>query len=85
MGRRGRGGGKRRTDKGSGTGAALGTQVLRYSSIHGFGMVLANALTFVSTIVVANFATPAEFGRLGLLLFYAGLLARVNRRVSKPA
>ncbi len=75
--------GKQRTEKGSGTGAALGTQVLRYSGIHGLGMVLANALTFVSTIVVANFASPAEFGRLGLLLFYAGLLTLLFTLASK--
>lgn len=73
----------KRPEKGGGTGAALGTQVLRYSGIHGFGMVLANALTFVSTIVIANFASPAEFGRLGLLLFYAGLLTLLFTLASK--
>lgn len=66
--------GERRPDKGGGTGAALGSAVLRYSGIHGLGMVLANVITFASTIVIANFSEPAEFGQLGLLLFYAGLL-----------
>ena len=68
------GSGPKRPDKGGGTGAALGTQVLRYSGIHGIGMVLGNAVTFASTIVIANFSQPGEFGQLGLLLFYAGLL-----------
>ena len=51
----GRGGaGPKRPDKGGGTGAALGTQVLRYSGIHGIGMVAANALTFIATIVQSS-------------------------------
>ena len=37
-------------------------------------MVANNALTFAATIVIANFSEPAEFGQLGLLLFYSGLL-----------
>jgi O-antigen/teichoic acid export membrane protein len=37
-------------------------------------MVANNALTFIATIVIANFSEPAEFGQLGLLLFYSGLL-----------
>ncbi len=57
-----------------GTGAALGTQVLRYSGIHSVGIVVSNSLTFVSTILVANFIDPGEFGQLGLLLFLAGLM-----------
>ena len=75
-GRRKGGAGPKRPDKGGGggTGTALGTQVLRYSGIHGIGMVASNALTFISTIVIANFSEPAEFGQLGLLMFYSGLL-----------
>nr|MBA2521921.1 hypothetical protein [Solirubrobacterales bacterium] len=69
--------------KGGGTGAALGSAVLRYSGIHGIGMVAANAITFISTIVIANFSEPAEFGQLGLLLFYAGLLTLVFTLASK--
>ncbi len=68
------GSGPKRPDKAAGTGAALGTQVLRYSGIHGIGMLLGNVVTFVATIVVANFSSPGEFGQLGLLLFYSGLL-----------
>jgi hypothetical protein len=82
--RRRRGGsGPKRPDKGKGTGAALGTQVLRYSGIHGIGMVLGNAVTFASTIVIANFSEPGEFGQLGLLLFYAGLLTVLFTLASK--
>ncbi len=78
-----RGAGPKRPDKGGGTGAALGTQVLRYSGIHGMGMVAANALTFIATIVIANFSEPAEFGQLGLLLFYSGLLTLLFTLASK--
>jgi hypothetical protein len=77
------GGGPKRPDKGGGTGAALGTQVLRYSGIHGIGMVLGNAVTFASTIVIANFSEPGEFGQLGLLMFYSGLLTILFTLASK--
>lgn len=88
---RGGGGGKRSNGanragggKGGGeTGAALGTQVLRYSGIHGLGMVISNALTFISTIVIANFSEPAEFGQLGLLMFFSGLLTLLFTLASK--
>ncbi|HET6830107.1 MAG TPA: hypothetical protein VFH44_02035, partial [Solirubrobacterales bacterium] len=77
------GSGPKRPDKGGGTGAALGTQVLRYSGIHGIGMVLGNAVTFASTIVIANFSEPDEFGQFGLLLFFAGLLTLLFTLASK--
>jgi len=77
------GSGPKRPDRGGGTGAALGTQVLRYSGIHGIGMVLGNAVTFASTIVIANFSNPDEFGQLGLLLFFAGLLTVLFTLASK--
>lgn len=73
----------RRPDKGGGTGAALGSAVLRYSGIHGIGMVAANVITFASTIVIANFSDPAEFGQLGLLMFYSGLLTLIFTLASK--
>ena len=73
----------RRPDKGGGTGAALGSAVLRYSGIHGLGMVVANVITFASAIVIANFSDPAEFGQLGLLMFYSGLLTLVFTLASK--
>jgi len=76
-------GGPKRPDKGGGTGAALGTQVLRYSGIHGIGMLLGNAVTFASTIVIANFSEPGEFGQLGLLMFYSGLLTILFTLASK--
>ena len=57
-----------------GTGAVLGTQLLRYSGIHSVGVVVSNVLTFTLTILVANFVDPGAFGQLGLLLFLAGLM-----------
>jgi O-antigen/teichoic acid export membrane protein len=57
-----------------GTGAALGTQVLRYSGIHTVGVVISNVLTFGSVVLVANFIDPGSFGQLGLLLFLTGLM-----------
>ena len=68
---------------GGGTGAALGTQVLRYSGIHSAGVVASNALTFVSTIVIANFIDPDAFGQLGLLLFLVGLMTLLFTLASK--
>ncbi len=75
--------GPKRPDKSAGTGTALGTQVLRYSGIHGIGMLLGNIVTFVSTIVIANFSDPGEFGQLGLLMFYSGLLTILFTLASK--
>jgi O-antigen/teichoic acid export membrane protein len=57
-----------------GSGAALGAQVVRYSSIFSGGLVITNVLAFASTIVIAHLLGPAEFGQLALLLFLAGLL-----------
>ncbi len=66
-----------------GTGAALGTQVLRYSGIHTIGVVVSNILTFASIIIVANFIDPDAFGQLGLLLFLAGLMTLLFTLASK--
>jgi len=74
---KGRGGGKgsrQQAPEAKQTGAAFGTQVIRLSGIHGLGMVVSNILTFVAAIVIANFSDPAEFGQLGLLQFFAGLM-----------
>jgi len=57
-----------------GSGAVLGAQVVRYSSIFSGGLVITNLLAFVSTIVIAHLLGPAEFGQFALLLFLAGLL-----------
>jgi O-antigen/teichoic acid export membrane protein len=75
--------GPKRPDRGPSTGAALGSAVLRYSGIHGLGMVLSNIITFASTIVMANFTEPAGFGQLGLLMFYSGLLTLIFTLASK--
>ncbi len=66
-----------------GTGAALGTQVLRYSGIHTIGVVVSNVLTFGSVVLVANFIDPSAFGQLGLLLFLAGLMTLLFTVASK--
>ena len=68
---------------GGGTGAALGTQVLRYSGIHTAGVVVSNVLTFASIIIVANFIDPGAFGQLGLLLFLVGLMTLLFTVASK--
>ncbi|MGI9557565.1 MAG: lipopolysaccharide biosynthesis protein [Solirubrobacterales bacterium] len=57
-----------------GSGAALGTQVLRYASIHTVGVIGGNVLTFGTVLTVTYFLGPSEFGRLSLLLFLTGLL-----------
>jgi hypothetical protein len=46
-------------------------------------MVLANAITFAATIFIANFTEPEEFGQLGLLLFFSGLLTLLFTLASK--
>lgn len=66
-----------------GTGAALGTQVLRYSGIHTIGVVISNALQFATVIVVTNFIDPGSFGQLGLLLFLSGLMTLLFTVASK--
>jgi O-antigen/teichoic acid export membrane protein len=66
-----------------GTGAALGTQVLRYSGIHSVGVLISNVLTFGTVILVAYFVDPDEFGQLGLLLFMAGLMTLLFTLASK--
>jgi O-antigen/teichoic acid export membrane protein len=66
-----------------GTGAALGTQLLRYSGIHSVGVVVSNVLAFAVTILVANFIDPDAFGQLGLLLFLSGLMTMMFTLASK--
>ena len=66
-----------------GSGAVLGAQVVRYSSIFSGGLVVAHLLAFVSTIVLAHLLDPADFGQLALLLFLAGLLNLVFNLGSK--
>ena len=39
---------------GGGTGAALGTEVLRYSGLHSVAVVISNAITFATTILIAS-------------------------------
>ena len=74
-------GGKGGSDGGSG--AVLGTQVLRYSSIHTIGVVASNVLTFATVLLVTYFLGPSEFGRLSLLLFLVALLNLLFNLASK--
>jgi O-antigen/teichoic acid export membrane protein len=57
-----------------GTGAILGAQVVRFSSLHSAGLVTGTLLGFAGTIVVAYLLGPADLGRFALLLFLAMLL-----------
>lgn len=59
---------------GRGTGAAFGAKMLRLGSLHSVSLTLANGLTFGALVTFANFLDPAEFGRIGLLMFGSGLL-----------
>lgn len=68
------GGGPAPDPPAGGTGAALGTEVLRYSGLHSVAVVISNAITFATTILIANFIDPGAFGQLGLLLFLSGLM-----------
>ncbi len=78
-----RNGARRAQAEKGGSGAALGTQVLRYASIHTVGVIGGNVLTFGSILVITYFLGPAEFGRLSLLLFLAGLLNMLFNLASK--
>lgn len=60
-----------------GTGAAFGAKMLRLGGLHSLSLMVANGLTFGALITFANFLEPADFGRLGLLLFGSGLLTLV--------
>jgi O-antigen/teichoic acid export membrane protein len=82
-GRGGGGKGENKGDKAAGTGAALGTQVLRYASIHTLGVFVGNILTFASVLIVIYFLGPSDFGRLSLLLFLTALLNMVFNLGSK--
>jgi O-antigen/teichoic acid export membrane protein len=66
-----------------GSGAVLGAQVVRYSSIFSGGLIITNLLAFVSTIVIAHLLGPAEFGQLALLLFLASLMSMAFNLGSK--
>ena len=60
--------------RGSGAGAAFGARIMRHSSVHLVGLFLTHVLTFASALVVAHELGPANFGRFGLLLFFASFV-----------
>lgn len=53
---------------------ALGVALSRGTSIYAIGMALAMPLSLISVVVTTAFLDPANFGRLGLLFTYAGML-----------
>jgi O-antigen/teichoic acid export membrane protein len=68
---------------GSGTGTAFGARIMRHSSVHLGGLFLVHILTFASALVVAHELGPANFGRFGLLLFFASLITLIFKIATK--
>ena len=68
---------------GSGTGAAFGARIMQHSSVHLGGLFLVHLLTFASALVVAHELGPANFGRFGLLLFFASLITLLFKIATK--
>jgi O-antigen/teichoic acid export membrane protein len=71
-GNRKRAPGRKRAGRGAGT--ALGARIVRHSSVHLGGLFAVQLISFASFIVVAHYLGPADFGRFGLLLFFAALI-----------
>jgi O-antigen/teichoic acid export membrane protein len=57
--------------------------VVRHSSVHLGGLFAVHLITFASAIVVAHFLGPADFGRFGLLLFFAALITLLFKIATK--
>ena len=66
-----------------GTGAALGARVMRHSSVHLGGLFAVHLVTFASALVIAHHLGPADFGRFGLLLFFASLITVIFKIATK--
>ena len=56
---------------------------MQHSSVHLGGLFLVHLLTFGSALVVAHYLGPAEFGRFGLLLFFASLITLLFKIATK--
>jgi O-antigen/teichoic acid export membrane protein len=67
-----------------GAGAALGTQLARFSSLQGLSLLLTNILHFGSIAVVARMLGPSSLGSYALLFFLTGLITQVIHLASKP-
>jgi O-antigen/teichoic acid export membrane protein len=57
--------------------------VVRHSSVHLGGLFAVHLITFASAVVVAHFLGPADFGRFGLLLFFAALITLLFKIATK--
>ena len=56
---------------------------MQHSSVHLGGLFLVHLLTFASALVVAHYLGPANFGRFGLLLFFASLITLLFKIATK--
>jgi O-antigen/teichoic acid export membrane protein len=74
---------KQRKRAGRGTGAALGARIVRHSSVHLGGLFAVQLISFASFVVVAHYLGPADFGRFGLLLFFAALITLLFKIATK--
>lgn len=77
-------GSKQRHDHPGGSGAVLGVNVMRNSSVQAITLVISNAVALVSIMVVAAFLGPSEMARYALLIFLAGLVAQIASLLVKP-
>src|SRR5215216_1798001 len=67
-----------------GAGAAIGTQLAKFSSFQGVSLVLTNLLHYGSIVVVARFLGPGSLGSYALLFFLTGVVTQIIHIVSKP-
>jgi O-antigen/teichoic acid export membrane protein len=67
-----------------GSGAVLGTTVIRYSGLQGVAMVAGNLLQLITLFVITAFLGPSELGRFSLLFFLAALLTLSFSLPCKP-
>jgi O-antigen/teichoic acid export membrane protein len=66
-----------------GSGAVLGTRLVRYAGVQGLSLGVSNLIQLASLAVVANFLGPADLGQYALLLFLAGVVTQVFVVLSK--
>jgi O-antigen/teichoic acid export membrane protein len=66
-----------------GSGAVLGTRLVRYAGVQGLSLGISNLIQLASLAVVANFLGPADLGQYALLLFLSGVITQVFVVLSK--
>ena len=66
-----------------GSGAVLGTRLVRYAGVQGISLGISNIIQLASLAVVANFLGPADLGQYALLLFLSGVVTQVFVVLSK--